>query len=84
MPLSPGKTALLHYWMTNMRGGENVLAEIAGIVPLEAQSAAPPPLLPLASAEPWTRSCPARPVFYSTILKQILWQKRFWSLKNLP
>ncbi|MBQ9754856.1 MAG: glycosyltransferase [Lentisphaeria bacterium] len=33
MPLSPGKTALLHYWMTNMRGGENVLAEIAGIFP---------------------------------------------------
>ena len=42
MPLSPGKTALLHYWMTNMRGGENVLAEIAGIVPLEAQSAGTP------------------------------------------
>ncbi len=27
------KTALLHYWMTNMRGGENVLAEIAGLFP---------------------------------------------------
>ncbi len=25
--------ALLHYWLTNMRGGENVLAEIAGMFP---------------------------------------------------
>ena len=27
------KTALLHYWLTNLRGGENVLAEIAGLFP---------------------------------------------------
>lgn len=27
------RTALLHYWMTNMRGGEKVLAAIAGLVP---------------------------------------------------
>ena len=27
------KTALVHYWLTNMRGGENVLAEIASMFP---------------------------------------------------
>ena len=27
------KTALLHYWLTNMRGGEKVLAAIGGIFP---------------------------------------------------
>ena len=27
------KVALVHYWLTNMRGGENVLAEIASLYP---------------------------------------------------
>lgn len=27
------KTALLHYWLTNMRGGENVLAELCKLYP---------------------------------------------------
>lgn len=27
------KTALLHYWMINMRGGENLLAELAEMYP---------------------------------------------------
>ena len=27
------KTALLHYWLTNMRGGENVFREICGMFP---------------------------------------------------
>ena len=27
------KTALLHYWLTTLRGGENVLAELCGIFP---------------------------------------------------
>ena len=27
------KTALLHYWLTNMRGGENVLAEFCKLYP---------------------------------------------------
>lgn len=27
------KIALLHYWLTNMRGGENVLAELCGLFP---------------------------------------------------
>ena len=27
------RTALLHYWLTNMRGGEMVLAELCGLVP---------------------------------------------------
>ena len=27
------KTALLHYWLTNMRGGENVVAEFCRIFP---------------------------------------------------
>jgi len=27
------KTALLHYWLTNMRGGENVLAALKGMFP---------------------------------------------------
>ncbi len=26
-------TALVHYWLTNMRGGENVLAELCGLFP---------------------------------------------------
>lgn len=28
-----GKVALLHYWLTNMRGGENVFAEISSLFP---------------------------------------------------
>ena len=27
------KTALLHYWLTNVRGGEKVLAALAGMLP---------------------------------------------------
>ena len=33
MTLPVKKIALLHYWLTNMRGGENVLSEIASLFP---------------------------------------------------
>ena len=32
MPM-PKKVALIHYWLTNMRGGENVFAEFCKLFP---------------------------------------------------